>query len=183
MATMCVVARKATGAHDDSKVYINDWEYIHPVKVGRAIQELTMLTDVMKDSHVYNAIDGVKKVENQAHTYMVTLNRNKYNQWVDDTYLANPEYTFKELSKDNKLEVQVELDEDEKFVKAIKTIEENAINKFDVTFEQINETIVEEPKEFFAKDSVAVTEDDIKEFYEKGLAWWKSNINKGAYQF
>ena len=92
-------------------------------------------------------------------------------------------YTFKELSKDNKLEVQVELDEDEKFVKAIKTIEENAINKFDVTFEQINETIVEEPKEFFAKDSVAVTEDDIKEFYEKGLAWWKSNINKGAYQF
>lgn len=172
---LSAVARKVTGAHEEGKVYINNWEYIHQLKVGRAIQELTMLTDVMKNSHVYNAIDGVKAVDGKDHTYIVTLNRDKYNHWVDDSYLSNPDYTIKEFTPDNKLEVQVELDDEEEYIKSIKTTEEHAINKFDVTFENINTTNIKEPKEFFAEGGKELTEKDIKEFYEKGKAWWESN--------
>ncbi len=159
----------------DGSIYINDWIYEHPQQVGSAIHEVKMLIDVMKDSHVYNAIDGVKEVEGKDHTYTVTLNSYKYNQWVNDSYLSNPDYTFKEFTKDNKLEVQVELDEDENYVKSIKTTEANVINKFDVTFEKVNATTIAEPTSFLAKENDVLTEDDIIKFYEAGKQWWSKH--------
>ena len=174
-----VVVRKETN-HEEGKVYLNDWEYLHPQQVGTAIHEVTMLTDVMGQTYI-NAIKKVQKSDEKEHTYIVTLNRDKYNDWVKKNYLSNLKYSSTEWALNETVTVEVELDNSEKYINSIKTYESSSNNTFNVSFSKINATNIEEPKNFLAKDGIALTEDDIIDFYNKGLKWWEDYTGATVY--
>ncbi len=177
---LSVVARKRKDNEEDSKVYLNDWVYVHPQQVGRAIHEVTMLTDVMEDTKTsINAIDTVELVEGKEHNYTVKLNGDKYTDWVKNNYRLTSKYTITEWGKT--VLVDVELDENDQYIKSIKTHQESSSNTFDVTFTNVNDTTIEKPIEFLAKDGEELTEQDIKEFYENGKKWWDKYIHENAY--
>ncbi len=178
---LSVVARKKIENEEDSGVYLNDWVYVHPQKVGRAIQEVTMLTDVMGET-VINAIDKVKLTDEKAHAYEVTLNRDKYNNWVKENYLSNPSYSSAEWALNETVTVYVELDDSEQYIKSIKTSQKSSANTFDVTFTDVNNTNIQEPTEFLSTKGKQLTEEDIKNFYESGREWWDKHIHENAYK-
>ena len=176
-----VVVEKETN-HEEEKVYLNDWVYVHPVQVGTAIHEVSMLTDVMKDTKTtINAIDIVELIDAKQHTYKVTLNRDKYNDWVKKNYLSNSNYTFKDLAKDEKVILEVKLSDDEQYIKSLKTFESSSINTFNVTFEGLNATYIDEPIKFLAKDGKTLTNEDIIDFYNKGVKWWEEHTGATVY--
>ncbi len=174
-----VVTRKQT-KHEEGKVYINDWEYIHPIQVGRAIQEVTMLTDVMGETYI-NAIDKVKLAEGKEHTYIATLNRDKYNDWVKKNYLSNSKYSSAEWALNEIVEVEIKLDDNEQYIKSIKTSQKSSDNTFNVSFENVNSTEIKAPKEFLAENDKALTEQDIIDFYNKGIKWWEKHTGSTVY--
>ena len=178
---LSVVARKRKDNEEDSKVYLNDWVYVHPQQVGRAIHEVSMLTDVMGETPI-NAIDKVEKDKDKPHTYIVKLNRDKYNNWVKTNYLSNSSYSSAEWALNETVTVYVTLDDTEQYIKNIKTSQKSSENIFDVTFTDVNNTKIQEPTEFFAKDGEKLTEQDIKDFYEKGKQWWDKHIHENAYK-
>ncbi len=174
-----VVVEKRTN-HEEGKVYINDWEYLHPQQVGTAIHEVSMLTDVMGQTYI-NAIDKVQKADEKEHTYIVTLNRDKYNDWVKKNYLSNPKYSSAEWALNETVTVEVELDNSDKYIKSIKTSESSSTNTFNVTFSKINATDIKEPKEFLAADGKTLTDAEITDFYNKGLKWWEDYTGATVY--
>ena len=174
-----VVTRKQT-EHEEGKVYINDWEYIHPIQVGRAIQEVTMLTDVMGETYI-NAIDKVKIAEGKEHTYIATLNRDKYNDWVKKNYLSNSKYSSAEWALNEIVEVEIKLDDNEQYIKSIKTSQKSSDNTFNVSFENVNSTEIKAPKEFLAENEKALTEQDIIDFYNEGIKWWEKYTGSTVY--
>ncbi len=177
---LSVVARKIKDGEEDSGVYLNDWVYVHPQQVGRAIHEVTMLTDVMKDSKTsINAIDTVELVDGEEHKYTVKLNGDKYTDWVKNNYLLTSKYTTAEWGKT--VLVDVELDENDQYIKSIKTQQESSSNTFNVAFTNVNKTNIEKPTEFLSTKEKKLTNEDIKDFYEKGKAWWDKHIHENAY--
>ncbi len=178
---LSVVARKKIADEEDSGVYLNDWVYVHPLKTGRAIQEVTMLTDVMKDSKTsINAIDTVKLVKGKKHNYTVKLNGDKYTDWVKNNYLLTSKYTITQWGET--VLVDVELDENDQYIKSIKTHQESSSNTFDVTFTDVNSTKIKEPTEFLAAQGKELKDEDIKKFYEDGRKWWEKHIYENAYK-
>ncbi len=174
-----VVVEKRT-EHEEGKVYLNDWEYLHPQQVGTAIHEVTMLTDVMGQTYI-NAIDKVQKVDGKEHTYLVSLNRDRYNDWIKKNYLSNPKYSSAEWALNETMTLEVELDDNDKYIKSIKTSESSSNNIFDVTFEKINSTTIDEPKKILATDGKVLTDDDITDFYNKGVKWWEEHTGATVY--
>ena len=177
---LSVVARKRKDNEEDSGIYLNDWVYVHPQQVGSAIHEVSMLTDVMKDSKTsINAIDKVTLVDGNAHKYTVKLNGDRYTEWVKNNYRLTSKYTSTEWGET--VLVDVELDENDQYIKSIKTHQESSSNTFDVAFTDVNETNIEKPTKFLSTEEKQLTDDDIKDFYEKGKAWWDKHIHENAY--
>ncbi len=172
-----VVAKKGSKTHE-SNVYLKNtgWEYCSSLQPGTAVHELTMLTDVMKASKTeINAIKLVEKVEEKENTYKVTLNSEKYEEWIKKNYLSNEDYNMKEAPEGSEVIVEVALDENNKYLKSIKTISDSSNNKFDVEFSDVDSTEIKEPKEFLANENEELTDEDIKEFYEAGKEWWSKH--------
>ena len=178
---LSVVTRKKIENIEDSGIYLNDWVYVHPQQVGSAIHEITMLTDVMGNTYI-NAIDKVKLNDEKAHTYIVTLNRDKYNDWVNKNYLSNSNYTSAEWALNETVTVEVELDDNDQYIKSIKTSQNSSNNTFDVTFENVNKTTLEVPTKFFSTNGETLKDEDIKSFYENGKKWWDKHIYEDAYK-
>lgn len=177
-----VVVHKKRDQDREGTAYLNDWGFGFTLQVGRAIQELSMLTDVMEESKTIIAIERVKKVEGEEHAYEVTLSREKYNEWIKGTYLYNESYS-EPLDEDEYVAVKVTLDNEEKFLTSIKTIrEDNNSNIFDVKFSDINATVIKEPKQFLSAGNRDVTDEELKDFYERGIRSWEKHTGAEVYK-
>ncbi len=185
------VVYKKNDTDREGSVYLNDWRFAFTLKVGKPIHELLMLTDVMNGTTNIEAIEKVVKTD--IHTYEVLLSKQKYNDWIDKTYLSEHYYdgdnytaseSYKEgnngvtsVEKEDRIKVRVTLDDTDTYISKIETINENNNTKsniFNVEFSDFNRTQIAEPKKFLSKDGTSEIDDDtLKKFYDDGITAWK----------
>ncbi len=184
----------------ESRPKINDnWEFANFFsQVSMGSHEISLLQDVMKNTSI-NAIDKVKKVNNEENTYEVTLNKDKLSNWLNNAYLDGIRTEPKKeqsqdlvKDEDNNIKLKVVLDSNEKYLVSIKTMADFDIttnsgisyknNQIDVQFKDINNTKIESPLKFLAKDGEELMPEDIKKFYEDCKKWHKAKTGAEIYE-
>ena len=153
---------------------------------------LTFLRRLVEDNEIVDAISKVSKVQDQEHKYEVTLNQKRLNDWLNNAYLSSeyfdPDQKDNSTSPDegntddNAVVLEVELDENDKYIVSIKTKANFTVtsnegqkhddNKIDVKFENPNNTTIKNALEFLGEsEGTQATLDEIKEFYEACKKW------------
>lgn len=176
---------------------LNDWVFANFfTTINMGSHEISLLQDVIKDKTVeIEAISRVKTVEGENHTYEITLNKDRLNDWLNDAYLDDTETEQDKDSSstnDESVTLEVVLDAEEKYLVSIKTTEDFSIttasgvtykdNKIDVKFSNIGNTEIEEPSKFLAKGDETISEDDFKTFYEECKKWHKEDTGADIYE-
>ncbi len=168
---------------------INGWMFANFFKeVGNATHELSLLQDVMKstkEADTMNAIERVKAVAGKEHTYIVTLNYDRLNAWLDDVYMSNASQAQAGTAETkDTVEVEVVLSADEKYIVSMKTVEPFTMvvngknyssNQISVEYSKINETVIEKPVTFLGTSNEPLTVEDIQAFYESCKAFHNRN--------
>ena len=97
-----------------------------------------------------------------------------------------------ETSEGDSITLTVELDDNEQYVKSIKTTSEFTVkvnnvdisgNKMDIQYSDFNNTNIDEPTKFLKGSSeTEVTKEALKEFYQKGIEYWEKHTGSQKYQ-
>lgn len=183
----------------ENRPTIGDWEFSNFFKeVSKGYHEISLLQDVMKNTTL-DAIKKVEKIDNEDHKYKVTLNKDRLNEWLDNAYISGT--TYDETKKENpesgttdneNVIIEVELDSTEQYLVSMKTTENFSIqsksnityndNKIDVRFENPNQTKIESPLKFLAKDGEELMPEDIETFYGECKKWHKEKTGAEIYE-
>ena len=177
-----VVSKKPTDYKCDSNCQpeLNDWLFtstIQKIKMGSV--ELSLLKDVISKN--LRAIEKVNEIN--TNKYEVTLNKDSFVNWLNDTYITEQDNKITSGDETEEIKLIVELTDDNKYVKTIKTVSNFTIksissdNSIDVKFDNINKTKIASPNEFLGKDGMNVTNEQLKDFYEKGIKYWEKHTS------
>ncbi len=183
---------------------INDWEFGNFfTKVSKGYHEISLLQDVMKQTTAddINAIKKVQPVDGEEHTYNVTLNKDKLNNWLNNAYMSETVYGKEDQTQEkqedgttenNNVVLKVVLDAEEKYLVSMETTQNFSVtatsgtqyndNKINVKFDNVNKTEIKSPIEFLSKSDKQLTVDDFKKFYEDCKKWHKATTGAEIYE-
>ncbi len=167
---------------------LNGWIFDNKFSdVSMGVHELELLIDSIKDKNVIEAIKSVNKSEE--NTYTITINKDRFEQWLDFEYINNNENDDKEKETTNdsdllKLEVRLT---DDGYISKIKTLSNFDIksklsddkimtytgNRIDVTIENVNKTIIKKPIELLTTDNNPVTIEKFRDTYNKFVKYYE----------
>ncbi len=180
------------------KPVINGWKFSNFFsQVSMGSHELSLLQDVMQGTTVET--DAIKKVERseKEHTFIVTLNTERLNEWLNNAYLDSQKVLEDDKDKDasqaNEASVQLEvvLDAKEQYLVSFKTLSDFNIvsnghtytnNRINVQYEKIGTTTIQDPKMILGHDGQPVTEEEILKFYEDCKAWHHYSTGATIYE-
>ena len=169
---------------------LNDWTYFNRFNtVANGINELELLKDLKAENGIItvDALTEIKKDETAENTYTVKVNKQILEKWLNATYIDGQitedtkENTDNQTSDEASITLKVTLDNNDKYVTKIETIEKFTItnstgtykeNTINVTINDIEKTTVDGPEKMLGTDGVDATKEQIDKFIQNGIDWW-----------
>ena len=191
--TSIVVSKKTDTTSD--KPELNGWLYDSTMtQVGTVTHELNLLQDRrLSNQNILNAINEVKRVDDEEHTYQVILNKEAFEKWINATYVSLDNNVQEEVvpNDEDAVTLTVVLDDSEQYVKSIKTEKDFTVSSnelhysnlsINVQYSNFDNTDIAKPEEMLRDAGGEATIEELKQLYEAGKIYWKKHTGAEIFE-